>query len=269
MPTLESLGSSIRERGLAYPETYEECPWGERVIKVRGKIFLFTSIHKGRLNVTVKLPASGAALLTRPCATPTGYGLGKSGWVSLAFEKAADVPMEEIVAWIDESFRTVAPKTLVKQLNGTVSAAPASSKKAATPRKPSTATSTTKKKKAMRGCIALVGGDSLRLERAARALQEEGFEPSPLGEPNPETLARIVRARPRAVVIDLGREAPQGLEFVRYLLDDVEPAVLLAFAGVRDAALDRKARATTNRIALCSRQAPGDPAFITSLCALF
>ena len=101
---------------LAYPETTEEFPWEERVIKVRGKIFLFLGAVEGRLRLSVKLPQSFLDALTVPGAQPTGYSLGKAGWVSLWFDEGEAVPMERLTAWIDESYRAVAPKRLVKSL---------------------------------------------------------------------------------------------------------------------------------------------------------
>ena len=102
---------------LAYPETTQEFPWEERVIKVRGKIFLFLGAVEGRLRLSVKLPQSFLDALTLPGAQPTGYGLGKAGWVSLWFAEGEAVPMERLTAWIDESYRAVAPKRLVKSLD--------------------------------------------------------------------------------------------------------------------------------------------------------
>ncbi|MBK7760878.1 MAG: MmcQ/YjbR family DNA-binding protein [Deltaproteobacteria bacterium] len=108
----------LRAAALAYPEAAEEFPWGERVIKVRGKIFLFLGAVEGRLRLSVKLPQSFLDALTVPGAQPTGYGLGKAGWVSLWFDEGQPVPMERLTAWINESYRAVAPKRLVKSLDG-------------------------------------------------------------------------------------------------------------------------------------------------------
>lgn len=107
----------LLKRALAYPETTEEYPWEERVIKVRGKIFLFLGAVEGRLRLSVKLPQSFLDALTVPGAKPTAYGLGKAGWVSLWFDEGEAVPMERLTAWIDESYRAVAPKRLVKSLD--------------------------------------------------------------------------------------------------------------------------------------------------------
>lgn len=54
--------------------------------------------------------------LDLPFAEPTGYGLGKSGGVSARFAKVSEVPLDLLKAWIDESYRAIAPKKLVKML---------------------------------------------------------------------------------------------------------------------------------------------------------
>lgn len=102
----------LRKRALAYPEAYEEFPWGERVIKVRKKIFLFLHGDTKTLRVTAKVPLSYGAALLAPFAKPTGYGLGKSGWVTAAFAGGEHVPDDVLLSWVDESYRAVAPKRL-------------------------------------------------------------------------------------------------------------------------------------------------------------
>ena len=101
---------------LAYPEAWEDHPWEETVVKVRKKIFVFTGIYEKRLHCTVKLPESNEEALHYDFTEKTGYGLGKAGWVSAYFPMGADVPVDLLEEWIDESYRAVAPKTLVRQL---------------------------------------------------------------------------------------------------------------------------------------------------------
>lgn len=105
-----------KSRALEYPEAWEDHPWGEYAIKVRKKVFVFLSTHKGGLTITVKLPQSGEEALLLPFTEPTGYGLGKSGWVSANWEPDVSIPTGLVLPWIDESYRCIAPKALVKQL---------------------------------------------------------------------------------------------------------------------------------------------------------
>jgi predicted DNA-binding protein (MmcQ/YjbR family) len=116
--TLDSLELELRDYAMTFPETTEEHPWGHRAIKVKGKSFLFLGGDKNlkELSLSVKLPNSRDAAVDLPFAEPTGYGLGKSGWVTARFTKIGDVPFDLLKAWIDESYRAIAPKKLVKSL---------------------------------------------------------------------------------------------------------------------------------------------------------
>ncbi|HTN88653.1 MAG TPA: MmcQ/YjbR family DNA-binding protein [Sorangium sp.] len=112
----------LRDAVLAYPEAVEEFPWGDRVAKVRGKIFVFLNTHEGKLVVTTKLPQSGDAALMLPFAEPTGYNLGKSGWVTARFGPKDRVPESMLLEWIEESYRAVAPKRPLQALDGAAAA---------------------------------------------------------------------------------------------------------------------------------------------------
>jgi predicted DNA-binding protein (MmcQ/YjbR family) len=102
---------------LSYPEAWEDHPWDETVVKVRKKIFVFLGTYEQQLMYTVKLPDSHDFALSFDWTESTGYGLGRAGWVSARFPLRADVPVDLLEEWIDESYRAVAPKTLVKQLD--------------------------------------------------------------------------------------------------------------------------------------------------------
>lgn len=110
----------LRDYALTYPGSTEDFPWGERVIKVKGKVFLFLSKlnNETELNLSVKLPETCTLALLNPRCKPTGYGLGKHGWVSAHFKDGDTPAVEEIKAWIDESYRAVAPKKLLAVLDG-------------------------------------------------------------------------------------------------------------------------------------------------------
>ena len=59
--SLKTALEELRRVALAYPETVEESPWGERGVKVRRKVFVFLSMYQGRLSITTKLPKSGVS----------------------------------------------------------------------------------------------------------------------------------------------------------------------------------------------------------------
>ena len=104
--------AALRAHAMAKPEATEHFPWGERAIKVKGKVFLFMYADATRLSLSTKLPQSSGVALMLPFATPTGYGLGKAGWVSAAYEAGASPPVDLLCAWIDESYQAVAPAKL-------------------------------------------------------------------------------------------------------------------------------------------------------------
>ncbi len=117
---LPVVDQALRDYALTFPEAYEEFPWNERVIKVNKKIFAFVGILPEPWNVFrlgVKLPQSNGDALMFPFAEPMGYGLGKSGWVTLTFAAGEDVPLDMLKTWIAESYRALAPKKLIADLD--------------------------------------------------------------------------------------------------------------------------------------------------------
>jgi len=118
--TAEALYEALRQLALSLPGAYEEFPWGESVAKVNKKVFVFLGYvptpERG-LGFSVKLPQTGPDVLTLPFAEPTGYGLGKYGWVSLRFQPDELPPLEMLRAWVLESYRAIAPKRLAAQLD--------------------------------------------------------------------------------------------------------------------------------------------------------
>ena len=105
----------LRGFALSMPEAVEEMPWGHSAIKVRKKSFLFLS-EEGSLSLSVKLPASRDFALIFDFAEPTGYGLGRSGWITARFEGNAEIDFELLERWIVESYKAIAPKKLAALL---------------------------------------------------------------------------------------------------------------------------------------------------------
>jgi predicted DNA-binding protein (MmcQ/YjbR family) len=116
----KSTADRVKEYALSFPGAWEDHPWGETVAKVGKKVFVFLGHpdDTGGFGMSVKLPFSAADALSLPNAAPTGYGLGKAGWVSVSFDDDAAIPVEQVEAWIDESYRAVAGKKLIKELDG-------------------------------------------------------------------------------------------------------------------------------------------------------
>ncbi len=114
---LRTAKKTLMKAARAYPGAVLDHPWGEDVVKVNGKIFVFLGLPSDRLTVTVKLPDSRGLALELPFTEPTGYGLGKSGWITAQFEAATAPPVPMLLAWIEESYRAVAPKRLSRHLD--------------------------------------------------------------------------------------------------------------------------------------------------------
>jgi predicted DNA-binding protein (MmcQ/YjbR family) len=109
----------LRAFGLAYPGAHTKSPWpGHLDLAVNDKTFAYLSLEGEPLGISCKLPRSAAVALMLPFVEPAGYGLGKSGWVSAKVPPGEPVPIDMFKAWIDESYRAQAPKSLVKQLDG-------------------------------------------------------------------------------------------------------------------------------------------------------
>jgi predicted DNA-binding protein (MmcQ/YjbR family) len=124
MSELSRAVQALRRFALKYPEAKEEFPWGDRTIKVRGKIFLFLGQGDGTLNLSVKLPQTSETALDLPFTSPTRYRLGRSGWVTARYPGSSAIPMDMFRDWIDESYRAVAPATLVRSLAPTPTLTP-------------------------------------------------------------------------------------------------------------------------------------------------
>ena len=119
-PATTGLGAAetrLKKFAASLPEVREDFPWGHSAFKVGKKAFLFMAREKGELSLSVKLPQSGLMALSLPFAEPTGYGLGKSGWVTARFPPKGKPPVAVLERWIEESYRTIAPKKVVARLD--------------------------------------------------------------------------------------------------------------------------------------------------------
>ena len=112
--------AALKKHALSYPEAWEDHPWGGTVAKVRKKIFCSLGHSPDSdefICLSAKLPESEAQALDLEGTEPTHYGLGKHGWVTFRLLPEDMPDIEVLKGYIDESYRTIAPKTLVKQLD--------------------------------------------------------------------------------------------------------------------------------------------------------
>jgi predicted DNA-binding protein (MmcQ/YjbR family) len=109
----------ILEFALWLPQAHLDHPWGEDVAKVNKKVFVFLGLEDPAsypLGMTVKLDESHDQALAVPGAEPTGYGLGRAGWVTIPFRDTTP-PLDVLRDWVEESYRRIAPKRLVAELD--------------------------------------------------------------------------------------------------------------------------------------------------------
>ena len=86
---------------------------GEPTFRVRGKNFIFADREFTGISVKLDKEEAAAVVATDPGASPTGYGLGKHGWVSLTLPTTARDPRWQLVEeWVRTSYTMVAPKKL-------------------------------------------------------------------------------------------------------------------------------------------------------------
>jgi predicted DNA-binding protein (MmcQ/YjbR family) len=84
--------------------------------RVRGKNFVFSD--QAATSLSLKLPKEEAAAVvaTDPTVEPSGYGLGRHGWVSLSVGRDAD--WQQLEEWVRTSYTLVAPKKLARVVLG-------------------------------------------------------------------------------------------------------------------------------------------------------
>jgi predicted DNA-binding protein (MmcQ/YjbR family) len=102
---------------LGLPGAFEDHPWGEDVVKVEKKVFVFLGLAESPdYAMTVKLDDSHDQALSVPGAAPAGYGLGRAGWVTIPLRDTTP-PLDVLEDWVEESYRRVAPKRLLAELD--------------------------------------------------------------------------------------------------------------------------------------------------------
>ena len=116
---IDAALKELRAFGLKFPGAHTKSPWpGHLDLAVKDKTFAYLSLEGQPLGISCKLPRSAEAALMLPFARPTGYGLGKSGWVSAEIPLGDAPPVALFKEWLEESYRAQAPKKLVAELDG-------------------------------------------------------------------------------------------------------------------------------------------------------
>lgn len=113
MAQLEAIVARLPEA-----ERMDIAEWGDHpAFRVRGKNFVFCNQDATSLSVKLPREEAAAVVATDPSAEPTGYGLGRHGWITVTVDPSAgDDRWREVEEWVRTSFTLVAPKTLARQV---------------------------------------------------------------------------------------------------------------------------------------------------------
>jgi predicted DNA-binding protein (MmcQ/YjbR family) len=113
MKRLEHIVTELPEA-----ERVDIAEWGDHpTFRVRGKNFVFSDIEAEHLSVKLSREEAAAVVATDPTTSPTGYGLGRHGWISLTVAPDADDERwRQITEWVCTSYTLVAPKRLARRV---------------------------------------------------------------------------------------------------------------------------------------------------------
>ena len=114
MTSMERLEEVVAR--LPQAERVDVEAWdGEPTFRVRGKTFIFSAPDASSISVKLSKEEAAAVVATDPSAEPTGYGLGRHGWISVSIPNTTSAKRwREIEEWIRTSYTLVAPKKLAR-----------------------------------------------------------------------------------------------------------------------------------------------------------
>ena len=107
-----ALVQALRSIALAIPDCVEgvACqgtPLESHSFGVRGKSFLFLTLHDSGCTVRLKLRGSQAEATRLGMESPGRFVLGAHGWATVTLAPGESAPSGLIERWIDESYRVV------------------------------------------------------------------------------------------------------------------------------------------------------------------
>jgi predicted DNA-binding protein (MmcQ/YjbR family) len=113
MDRLESIVAQLPEAVRVDIEAWG----GEPTFRVAGKNFVFAGADGRTITLKLTVDEAAAVLATDLAVVPAGYGLGRSGWVSISLtSRPSAARWREVEEWIRTSYSLVAPKRLARQV---------------------------------------------------------------------------------------------------------------------------------------------------------
>ena len=103
---------------LALPEARADVackgtPIEARTVTVRKKAFVFF----GKNDLRLRLRESVERARALAAGEMPRLEVGKFGWVKLPYSDPSEIPVDLLERWIEESYRVLAPKSLVNRLD--------------------------------------------------------------------------------------------------------------------------------------------------------
>ena len=120
MKSTASLLERVRTTALSYPQTEEGIACAgtaaeKRTLRVGGKAFVFL----GSGDIMLKLQDSIGEATAFAAQHPDACKVGAHGWVTLTITNAAPAT-STLLNWVNESYRLLAPKRVLAQLESAV-----------------------------------------------------------------------------------------------------------------------------------------------------
>jgi predicted DNA-binding protein (MmcQ/YjbR family) len=114
----DAVMRELRAWGLTFPGAHGKSPWpGHDDLAVNDKTFAYLAADGEPFSLSCKLPYTSEVALDLPYAKPTGYGLGKAGWVTFTPGPDEMPGFDQLKEWVEESYRAQAARKLVKELD--------------------------------------------------------------------------------------------------------------------------------------------------------
>ena len=122
----DPLLAQVRKRALSFPEAFEKVSWGRPVFCAPKMFAIYGGSMKGEAKgeyvqypqaVLVKVDESDRRALEQDSRFFLPAHLGPFGWLGLDLTATKKIDWTEVEELIDASFRMVAPKKLIRQLD--------------------------------------------------------------------------------------------------------------------------------------------------------
>ena len=111
-----ATGAAARKHALSFPETEERETWGHPTFRVKDKMFMGMDAEGTQVTVKASKEEQAALVGSDPKTFGVADYVGRYGWVTVQLKR---VKADELRELIEESWRAIAPKRLVKAYDET------------------------------------------------------------------------------------------------------------------------------------------------------